>query len=597
MGKQRLVPIGKRMFQAYALLFLAFFLVADILVVSFVTNDINRSILDTQRQMTDGIAQAVEQYIKEMDDFSMSLMNSNRFKDAVLVELPEARRTGSSQQDAWMTSYMEAHEMFEKGYRVGVATMSGYYIWMADQVLVEPVLNEVDTYADYEGSGKARLYALEQNDYLLSIDMRLPTVYRDNPTIVLARSINRQNIFTRPEAILEVHVDRKDFHRFVRRLVPEDEEALGISIYTDQLQLLYGEDAARLLAVDDGSQQWFKIQNGDLVRVTPIFGDGLILVFRVPESVFMQKIVTFLLSSVGISLVMCGLVMWFTYRLSQSMVRPIGQICRQLESIDLSRNHPQPKVETHIAELDFMSQRVVDLNQKLIENLDNLVTLRAAEVQSRYMALQSQLQPHFLYNTLATIGMLSEEGKGTVVSRMCENLSEMLRYVSAPGETAVPLYEELSFLQRYVDIMAERFPKARVWIDVPYEMMEIQVPKLVLQPLCENAFKYSGRPDTEIWINGSIEAGYWLLRLRDNGPGFAPETIEKIMARGRRLRRETGQIATSIDGLGLANIYARLGLLTHDRFRFEITADGEILVGGVLDDGFGKENQTGTGGG
>ncbi|MFN2567443.1 MAG: sensor histidine kinase [Gemmatimonadaceae bacterium] len=171
--------------------------------------------------------------------------------------------------------------------------------------------------------------------------------------------------------------------------------------------------------------------------------------------------------------------------------------------------------------------------------------LHAQLAEARLAALRTQLNPHFLFNTLHAVSTLVErDPRG--VRRMIARLSELLRTSLEEGdEQEVPLEKELAFLNRYLEIMEIRF-QGRLEVDVRADgaVMDALVPTLILQPLVENAVKHGV---SKIAGTGVIEIRAFrdedrlVLRVRDNGPGLEPD------ADGSRE-----------DGVGLANTRARL---------------------------------------
>jgi len=199
--------------------------------------------------------------------------------------------------------------------------------------------------------------------------------------------------------------------------------------------------------------------------------------------------------------------------------------------------------------------------------------LRASElekllVEARLQALQAQLNPHFLFNTLNSISTLMHRDVAAA-DRMIVRLSELLRLaLGSRGTQEVPLREELEFLRRYLEIEQIRFgPRLAVEIDAPPDTLELAVPNLVLQPLVENAIKHGIAPRKQ---GGRIEvrarrAGDRLhLSVTDNGAGHSAHT------RG--------------SGLGLANTRARLEHLygAQQQFEFGPRPEGGFAVRIIL---------------
>jgi signal transduction histidine kinase len=149
--------------------------------------------------------------------------------------------------------------------------------------------------------------------------------------------------------------------------------------------------------------------------------------------------------------------------------------------------------------------------------------LQAQLADAQLTALRMQLNPHFLFNTLHAISALVERDPGGV-RRMIARLSELLRTtIDRPANDEIPLREELTFLQRYIEIMEIRFQgRLRVERDISDEVLEALVPNLVLQPLVENALEHGAARaagDGMIEIGARRDGTRLRLRVRDNGPG------------------------------------------------------------------------------
>jgi signal transduction histidine kinase len=197
--------------------------------------------------------------------------------------------------------------------------------------------------------------------------------------------------------------------------------------------------------------------------------------------------------------------------------------------------------------------------------------LRASQLESRLAqaqleVLRMQLQPHFLFNTLHTISAFMQEGEIEAADRMISRLSDLLRLaLEGGGAQEVPLRQEMSFLERYLEIQQIRFQdQLRVSLRVPDELLDACVPSLILQPLVENAIKHGVTPRAEggeVSVEVTREDGRLRLAVRDDGPG--------ITAASTRVG----------NGVGLANTRARLEQLYGDRQRFVV---GNAPGGGAL---------------
>src|SRR5438093_8794475 len=179
-------------------------------------------------------------------------------------------------------------------------------------------------------------------------------------------------------------------------------------------------------------------------------------------------------------------------------------------------------------------------------------------VRTRLEVLRMQLNPHFLFNTLHVISALIHENPEDA-DRIVARLSELLRVSLKQSDTQeVPLRQELSFLERYLEIEQVRFQdRLAVELDIESGLDDILVPSLILQPLVENAIRHGIAPREDMGrvkiaarrLNGMLE-----LKVGDNGPGL-PEI----------------EVASHPEGVGLSNTRSRLSHLYGANHQFQLT--------------------------
>ena len=577
--------IATQLFKSYSLLFLALFLVIIFVIGTPIASSTHSSIIETQQLITQTITQAISNFFEDMNEFSVLLMNSDEFKEAVIDELPAALENGVSQTSALQKAYAAAYQMFEKEYRIGVVTNSGVYIWLADRILVEKIQTDPQLYQDYHGFGAPILLHSSANPYLGSIAHGSQSNYISTPVITLARSISKNNAFTKPQAMLEVHIDQSAFSSYMRKLVGNtNANSMHIAVFGTNGDCFYGDTAFSSIPLDKlngASKQWTRY-GGYMVRLDTILNGNGWVYYQIPEAAYYSKLVNFLVGTIASFSLLSGVMFFLTHSISKKITRPISQLCSELRSLDLMLLQDIGHVDTNLLEINLIAQTVEDMGTRLSASMQEIVIAKTSELQMRLMALQSQMQPHFLYNTLTVISSLCEQGNTSSAVNMCYSLSQMLRYVSSKEANGVFLYEELNFLDHYITVMSERYPQTSVSIDIPLEMMDFRIPKLILQPLCENSFKHSAKNDVRIWISGRTQNDSWTVNIRDNGPGFSSEQISEILTRCKAAYNAQEVLSTSLDGMGLVNIYARLALFYHNQFVFSITERDGITIGGTI---------------
>jgi signal transduction histidine kinase len=208
----------------------------------------------------------------------------------------------------------------------------------------------------------------------------------------------------------------------------------------------------------------------------------------------------------------------------------------------------------------------LEYHRRLQEREAAAAELRTRLAQAQLQSLRTQLQPHFLFNTLNAVSVLALKGETQGVVRILSRLSELLRLTldGAPGQE-VSLRRELAVLERYVDIERVRFPdRLEVHVDAAPDTHDALVPALLLQPLVENAIRH-GIAQTvgagRVQVRAERRGGRLWMEVRDTGPGFPPAGVQR-------------------EGIGLANVRDRLACLYDDegRFTLENAPEGGAVV-------------------
>ena len=255
----------------------------------------------------------------------------------------------------------------------------------------------------------------------------------------------------------------------------------------------------------------------------------------------------------GISLFM-ALMLVHSVRLARRITEPIGALSRKAQRFGEDDFTAEP-VTTDIAELqtldrgfDEMAGRV---NALMAKQMENQRSLHRAELE----LLQAQINPHFLYNTLDSIVILAESQREEDVANMVTSLSSFFRVSLSRGRDIISLAEERSHVASYLQIQQIRYSDILKYeIDIPDELLDCRVPKLVLQPLVENAL-YHGiknrRGVGTIRITGEAAGDDILLKVIDNGAGMTAEQVDAL---------QKGIYEDKHTGLGLVNVHKRVRL-------------------------------------
>lgn len=298
------------------------------------------------------------------------------------------------------------------------------------------------------------------------------------------------------------------------------------------------------------------------------------------ESIIIAPVKVFSKVLIWVVLLVTAFVLLFSYLMSKSLTRPIHQLLRAFRKtkIDTLGHVKRDSLQTSFNEFDELNDAFYQMSSELKTSMDSLIETRQQELKSRSLALQSQINPHFYYNSLSSITVLAENGQTDEVIQFSRNLTSMMRYITHGNMQIVTLSAELTYIQKYMYCMKVRYQSSLNYvIDVDDSLYNIEIPKLLIQPLVENALKYgiNCEPPWEIQVKSEITKDYWLIHVSDSGPGFTEEALAQIGERFHRADATIGMPETKIDGLGMLNVYQRWKLYCKENYIFEYSNQPE----------------------
>lgn len=218
----------------------------------------------------------------------------------------------------------------------------------------------------------------------------------------------------------------------------------------------------------------------------------------------------------------------------------------------------------------FYNETCSQLADRLNLMLKTSNSFELSKRQAQYLALQNQINPHFLYNTLESIRSEAMISGLDSVAEMCEALATFFRYTISNQDNLVTMEEELQNINTYFYIQQYRFGR-RLSLKIDYENQELddlrrcKIPKLTLQPIVENAIIHGIEQKLgsgTVTVRITLTERCLLICISDDGVGMSPEILEKIN------RRIAGGISsgTGKGGIAIANVNNRIKLLFGDTF-------------------------------
>jgi len=268
------------------------------------------------------------------------------------------------------------------------------------------------------------------------------------------------------------------------------------------------------------------------------------------------------------------------YIITKRITTPLTNLSKSVRHITLD-NVPEDLVK------DESMDEVRELNTAFTAMLERLTKSLAYEKRAYLLALQSQMDPHFLYNILSIISGMGLESGNDDIADVCGKISALMRYNASFDNNNVTLGDEITHAKNYLELMKVRYEDYFVYsIHANEDLLQMRMPRQVLQPILENCFEHGFKSVPPVWrieINADIKDGRWYISISDNGAGFGDaellELDKKLEEYSKNLPENYHEL--KIGGLGLINTILRLKLLMGEGVEYQArknTPRGTIII-------------------
>ena len=348
-------------------------------------------------------------------------------------------------------------------------------------------------------------------------------------------------------------------------------DRMGNIMYHPQQQLLYAglksEDTAALAALEDGTY----VEDTVIYAVTSVEDSS----WRVVGVSFVDELVNrSVREMIGISAGLAGLVLaaalLTSWILSRMLSRPLWGLASAMERFERDADHFSYRPVGGTREVRELSQSfghmVLRIQQLMSTVRQEEINLRKTELK----ALQAQINPHFLYNTLDSIAWMCERGRNADAVNMVHALARLFRISISRGHELIPIAKEIEHAESYLQIQKYRYKNQFTYeFDVDPECLDYYCNKITLQPIIENSINHGldllveeGRIQVEVLQDGEDI----LFRVRDNGVGMSQEQVDAILEQDPEDRT----------GIGIRNVNDRLRIYFGAPYGLNITSELDV---------------------
>lgn len=345
----------------------------------------------------------------------------------------------------------------------------------------------------------------------------------------------------------------------------------GNIIYHPQQQLIYAglksEDTEALAALEDGAYA----DDTVIYSVASVGESGwrAVGVSYVDELVN-RNVNDMIRLSLWLAAVVLAVAVLTSWLLSRLIGKPLRGLASAMESFESDADHftYRPVGGTReVQELSDSFEHMVLRIQELMTTVrEEEVNLRKTELK----ALQAQINPHFLYNTLDSIAWMCEQGRNADAVKMVHALARLFRISISRGHELIPIAKELEHAESYLQIQMYRYKNQFTYtFDVDPDCLGYYCNKITLQPIIENSINHGldlmvdeGRIDVRVRFDGDDI----VFSVQDNGVGMGPEQLEAIMQNG----------PTDRTGIGIKNVNDRLKIYFGRSYGLSITSEPDV---------------------
>ena len=348
-------------------------------------------------------------------------------------------------------------------------------------------------------------------------------------------------------------------------------DRMGNIMYHPQQQLLYAglksEGTAALAALEDGTY----VEDTVIYAITSVEDSS----WRVVGVSFVDELVNrSVREMIGISVGLAGLVLaaalLTSWILSRMLSRPLRGLASAMERFERDADHFSYRPVRGTREVRELSQSfghmVLRIQQLMSTVRQEEINLRKTELK----ALQAQINPHFLYNTLDSIAWMCERGRNADAVNMVHALARLFRISISRGHELIPIAKEIEHAESYLQIQKYRYKNQFTYeFDVDPECLDYYCNKITLQPIIENSINHGldllveeGRIQVEVLQDGEDI----LFRVRDNGVGMSQEQVDAILEQDPEDRT----------GIGIRNVNDRLRIYFGAPYGLRITSELDV---------------------
>lgn len=421
---------------------------------------------------------------------------------------------------------------------VSIYRRNGLRIGSENQVAYDPAFQQESWYTNF--------YTLGERWLPVHTDQHERVRDHGNPVVSLLMPIGTFH-HTKAQSVMKVNVSESYFLEPLRRIHLAESSTIfllgeqGNPILSQQVDTLGAVATAEIDRIRNSALKsgvtYLTNHEGqrDILVYKKLGRTGWILAGLAPEKelyLSLHKLQsTIVVVTIALILVSLLAAAWLSHGVTKPLTRLVlamRQVQRGAFDQADSLLPPDKNVKSEISYVIFTFRYMIS---QLRQHIQNEFELKLLRQQAEYKALLIQINPHFMFNTLELVSSLAIQRRTDDTVQVIEDLGKMMRFSINTNDDRVPLTEELDYVQRYISILQTRFGhKLDISVTLEGTLNALVIIKFILQPLIENAVKYSFKHQTTAQVQIRINRMHDRLHISvsDNGPGIPAEIIHKL---------------------------------------------------------------------
>ena len=599
--------LHSKLFFRYAALIFPIIVIFMVILYIILGNTLQKNATSELQADCDNISTLLDTQMEQIDELSKRIVSSDPLHSYLVRDLYSHDIDSYNNKLAFSTTLFDIIKLSFNHMSLNIADIEGHYIYVGNNSIFS--IRDPKSYREISwfnptllAYGKKKILPPHLPEHNSS----------ETPVVSLCRAFSPDDTMNQT-AVLELQLEYSYLDKKIKNALHNQREIKHIYVYDSGGTRVYPYEARPPQNLEKRMLELARSSESDSQTTIYQTRDNASTLFAchasdftnwtvfvtAEESKIFAPFYQFRTLLITASFLLLILLLFITWQIANKMTIPLKKLEQTAHALtfDNLSSYELPDYKSTFRELDSLYHSFEQMQQNLQDSLQDAISAHTMAADAKMLALQSQMNPHFLYNTLASISILAEDGENELAVKMCDSLSVLLRYMSSNSSMDVALWQELEHLRSYIYLIKVKYgERIQFHINMDDSLSPIKVPRLLIQPLVENCIKYALNVDPPwvIHITGYIKDSCWIIQVKDNGSGFPPDFLDSFHKKVLEIDWKKPLPELSINGMGILNLYMRLFLKYKQDLIFSLDNLPEngacVTIGGPLTQNIGDKH-------